>query len=73
MHTVYIHIDENLDLSELRSLQEELRGVKHITDVEVAEKTPHDVLVEFDETHISPMAILQELSRRGVHADIMTG
>ena len=30
MHTVYIHIDENLDLSELRSLQEELRGVKPV-------------------------------------------
>jgi len=26
--------------------------------------------VEFEEHHISPMAILRELNRHGVHADI---
>jgi hypothetical protein len=73
MHTVYIHIDENLDHDNLASLQSDLRKIKHITDVEVNDKTPHDVLVEFEEQHISPMAILDALSKRGVHADIMSG
>jgi hypothetical protein len=72
MHTVYIHIDEDLDGEGMRSLQGELARVRHITDVEVSERTPHDILVEFDEAHISPMAILREFNRHGLHADIMS-
>jgi hypothetical protein len=72
MHTIYIHIDENLDDSGMRSLQNELRGMPHITDVEINQKTPHDMLIEFEEEHISPMTILRELGKHGVHADIMS-
>ena len=57
----------------MRSLKDELSSVGHITDVEISARTPHDMLVEFEETHISPMAILRELGRHGVHADIMSG
>ncbi len=73
MHTIYIRIDEDLDAKRMSSLQQDMRGVSHITDVEIHTKTPHDMLVEFEEDHISPMAILRELDRRGVHGDIMTG
>lgn len=73
MHTVYIHIDESLDHDRLATLQTDLRKMDHITDVEVNDKTPHDVLVEFEEQHISPMTILEALSNKGVHADIMSG
>ncbi len=72
MHTIYMHIDENLDETRLRSLSNELKGMEHIVDVEVNARTPHDMLVEFEEHNISPMAILRELNRRGVHADIMS-
>ncbi|MGD2074598.1 MAG: hypothetical protein PVI91_05235 [Gammaproteobacteria bacterium] len=72
MHTVYIHIDEELGGQEMRSLQGDLAQVRYINDVEVNERIPHDLLVEFDETHISPMAILRELNRHGLHADIMS-
>jgi hypothetical protein len=72
MHTVYIHIDEDLGDQEITALQGDLARVRYITDVEVNNKIPHDLLVEFDETHISPMAILRELNRHGLHADIMS-
>jgi hypothetical protein len=71
MHTIYVRIDEDLDANRMRALQTEMRGVGHITDVEINQRTPHDMLIEFEETHISPMAILRELSRHGVHADIV--
>ena len=71
MHTIYLRIDEDLDESSMRALRDELRGVGHITDVEVHVRTPHDMLVEFEEEYISPMAILRELGRHGVHADIV--
>ena len=73
MHTVYIHIDEDLDHDRLHSLGDNIRGIKHITDVEVNDKTPHDLLVEFEEQHITPMAIIEALNKQGVHADIMSG
>lgn len=73
MHTVYIHIDEDLDSDAMRSLQGDLSQLHHVSDVEVNEKTPRDILVEFDEAHTSPMAILRELGRHGLHADIMSG
>jgi len=73
MHTIYIRIDEKLDAKRMSTLQEGMQSVSHITDVEVNARTPHDMLVEFEEEHISPMAILRELGRRGVHADIMSG
>ena len=72
MHTIYIHIDENLGEEGLRSLSNDLMGMEHIVDVEINDKTPHDMLVEFEEHHISPMAILRELTKHGVHADIMS-
>ena len=73
MHTLYIHIDEDLGDQEMRSLQRDLQQLHDVSDVEVSDKTPHDILVEFDEAHISPMAILKELSRHGLRADIMCG
>ena len=72
MHTICIHIDEDLDEAGMSSLSNDLRSVNHIVDVEVNARTPHDMLVEFEEHHISPMAILRELSRHGIHADIMS-
>ena len=67
MHTVYIHIDESLGENGMRLLQDELRSVNYITDVEVHGKTPHDLLVEFEEDHISPMIILKKLGEYGLH------
>jgi hypothetical protein len=73
MHTIYLRIDEDLDEPGMRTLQDDLRSVGHITDVEVHPRTPHDMLIEFEEQYISPMEILRELNRHGVHGDIVSG
>ncbi|HHJ13881.1 MAG TPA: hypothetical protein ENJ79_05820 [Gammaproteobacteria bacterium] len=72
MHTIYLHIDETLDEQELNDVRQALQGLDAVTDVEVNPSLPHDMLVEYEESRIKPMAILRELSQRGVHADIMT-
>lgn len=72
MHTIYLRIDDNLDEGSMRDLQRELSRLGHITDVEIHKRTPHDMLVEFEEQYVSPMAILRQLGRYGVHADIMS-
>lgn len=72
MHTIYLRIEEDLGEAEMRALKMKLSHVGPITDVEVHKSTPHDMLVEFEEANITPMAILRELGRHGVHADIMS-
>lgn len=72
MHTIYLRIDQDLDENRMRTLQKELSGVGHITDVEIHSRTPHDMLVEFEEQYISPMSILKRLGHFGVRADIMS-
>ncbi len=72
MHTIYLRIEEELDESEMHELQVKLRNIGPISDVEVHRKTPRDMLVEFEESSISPMAILRELGRHGIHADIVS-
>jgi len=72
MHTVYIHIDEKLDETAMKALRGDLQKMHHVTDVEIDSKKPHDFLIEFEEGHISPMAILKEFSRHGLHADIVS-
>jgi len=73
MHTIYLRTDEDLGDNRMRDLQAELRAVGHITDVEINSRTPRDILVEFEEAFISPMEILKQLQRKGIHADIMSG
>jgi len=73
MHTIYLRIEEDLDESGMRTLQDDLRGIGHVTDVEVDACTPHNMLVEFEEEYVSPIAILRQLHRHGVHADVMSG
>ena len=72
MHTLYIHIDEKLDAANMLSLKNELSNIRYINDVEISARSPHDMLVEFEEAHISPMFILKQLGRHGLHADIMS-
>jgi hypothetical protein len=72
MHTIYLRIDQDIDETSMRSLKEKLSGVHYITDVEINARTPRDMLVEFEEDHITPMGIIRRIGRLGVRADIMS-
>jgi len=72
MHTLYIHIDEDLDPQQMAELKDELLHVPHVSHVELKPSVPHDILVEFEERRNIPMTILVRLSRRGLHSDVMS-
>lgn len=72
MNTVYIHINETLNPSQQTSIGAELRRLRHVTDVEVNTRQPHDVLVEYSPHRGMPMHILQKLSALGLHVDVMS-
>jgi hypothetical protein len=72
MNTVYIHINETLDKNSMDQIRDELMHVPFVSNVEMNPNNPHDVLVEFEEHHNTPIAILHKLTSRGLHSDIMS-
>ena len=72
MNTVRIYIDENLDTARLKSLQQLLEGIPHVLDVEVSEKEPHELVVEYEERQNMPVKLIQVLREKGFHPDILS-
>ena len=66
MHTIYIHIDENLDEAGMRSISDDLKGVNHIVDVEINARAPHDMLVDVLRDKNSPYEDWEPQVRFGV-------
>jgi hypothetical protein len=70
MHTVHIHIDETLANAELQRIGQTLMHRPHVAHVLFNDKLPHDLLVEYDERHIHPMDILNNIAYTGLHTDV---
>lgn len=71
MHTVNFHIDETITLREMNDLYQQLMTTPHVHHVELHQKHPHEVMVEFEEHHNMPMHLLAMLQQHGLHADIV--
>lgn len=67
MHTVHIYISEGPDSPDLASLRSELLSDPHVANVQC---TPHELLVEYEERHVSPSHITGMLRRHGLHGDV---
>ena len=73
MHAIQIYIDETLDAAALSDLRQSLLDIPHVENVVFNDKDPHDVLVEYEEQHVMPMDIIENMSNRGLHSDIISG
>lgn len=72
MNTVYIHIDEHLRAKKRVQLKRELMMLPYVHHIEIDAKSPHDLMVEFEEHHDVPMALLRRLQHHGLHPDILS-
>ena len=72
MHTIQVHVDETLTKNQLSALQQKLLSIPHISDVSMSPEDPHDFFVDFEEAHNTPMAVIHELHREGLHPDIIS-
>lgn len=72
MHSIQVYIDEELDINSLQDLKAMMMNLPHVTNVEINEKTPHDVLVEYEEHFNIPMLVMDKLHHRGLHPDIIS-
>ncbi|MGD8483645.1 MAG: hypothetical protein PVJ63_06655 [Thioalkalispiraceae bacterium] len=70
MHTIQIHVEETLTSEQLQALKNSLLSIPHIQDVSMSPRDPHDFLVDFEEAHNTPIAVMHELHQQGLHPDI---
>lgn len=70
MHFVHIHIDESMSAAQRHSIEEALMNRPHVANVMTNERTPHDLLVEYDQHYIHPMDILSNIAYTGLHTDV---
>ena len=61
MHTIQVHIDDDLDKKSLNELKILMQGLPHVTNVELNASTPHDMLVEYEENYNIPMLVIDKL------------
>jgi hypothetical protein len=71
MHSINVHIDENLSTMDINGLRNRLLEDPHVRNVEMRSEMPHDMLVEFDAHHEVPVHVLDMLKAQGLHADIV--
>ena len=72
MNTVRIYIDENLDTSNLRDIKQMIEAIPHVVDVEVSDKEPHEVVVDYEEQKNMPVKLIEVLRQQGYHPDILS-
>ena len=73
MHTIQIHINENISSREIGRLKNYLMQIPHITDVEMCQREPHDILVEYEEHRgVMPMDIVNSIKKMGYHTDVIS-
>jgi len=72
MNTVRIYIDENLDSYRIQGLKQTIENIPHVLDVEISEKEPHEVVVDYEEQKNLPVKLIEILRQQGYHPDILS-
>ncbi|MDH5661182.1 MAG: hypothetical protein OEY65_09305 [Gammaproteobacteria bacterium] len=72
MHSIQIYIDEELDSKSLNDLRVLMQELPHVTNVEINNARPHDMLVEYEEHYNIPMLVIDKLHHKGLHPDIIS-
>jgi hypothetical protein len=67
---VNLHIDETLEASGKRALEESLRALDGVVSVHVQENNPHLWLVDFNPDKVGTAAVLEMAHAQGLHAQL---
>lgn len=73
MHAVNLYIDEIQSENSFSSLKTGLMSDTHVVNVAYNTRMPHDMLVEYDESYLTPLSIVSQLESKGLHVDITGG
>ena len=72
MHTIQVHIDDDLDQKSINELKLLMQGLPHVVNVELNDSSPHDMLVEYEEHYNIPMLVMDKLHHKGLPPDIIS-
>ena len=72
MHSIQVYIEDDLDSNSLSELKNLMQALPHVTNVEINNAQPHDLLVEYEEHYNIPMLVMDKLHHKGLHPDIIS-
>jgi len=72
MHSIQVYIDEELDPKALNEVKQLMQALPHVTNVEINNNQPHDILVEYEKHFNIPMLVMDKLHHQGLHPDIIS-
>ena len=70
---VVVHIDELLSSNELQDVEKTISGINGIVSACIHERTPHLMVVDYDQKNVNSGALLQHLRGNGLHAELIGG
>jgi len=68
---IMLHIDENLDSKQRRSVEDSLRALDGVVSVDNNDKTPHLTIVLYNPDEMDSKRILKRVTDQGAHAEII--
>ncbi len=68
---VVLHIDEELKSNEISQLEGKLNMANGVINAHVNQRKHHLMLVDYQPNEVSSLQILQQVSRQGVHAELI--
>jgi len=68
---VTVHIDETLSDDELQAVEAELRSREGVVSVHVQPGKKHLMLVEYNPSQIGSASVLEAVTSKGVHAELV--
>jgi len=68
---VIVHIDETLSEQELQAIEGNLRGHDGVVSVHVQPEKRHLLVVQYNPSHIGSAGILDAVTSKGVHAELV--
>jgi hypothetical protein len=68
---VTIHVDENLDEAQRKTVDEQLRAVDGVVSVHNPDKTPHLMTIEYNPEKVDSASLLATVKATGVHAEMI--
>ena len=73
MHSIQVYLDESLSGNALEEVKTALLTMPFVENVVINENDNHELMVDYDEHQGVPMDILDTISSKGLHPDIISG
>lgn len=72
MNTVRIYLDEVIEGEQRDALVHSVQSIQHVVDVELSDRDPHELVVEYHAQQNMPVKLIEALRSQGYHPDILS-